>query len=110
LYQQNLINFESERYWFHYLSDSEFREQFFGGDKAREEEVKTVLGFQLQNGTVLDPEQDLSSVQALRRKRQTATLLPPECVNLPAYKNWAEEGKTAPVQNQGPCGEIQTWV
>jgi C1A family cysteine protease len=29
----------------------------------------------------------------------------PQCSNLPAYKNWATEGKTTPVKNQGGCGK-----
>jgi C1A family cysteine protease len=27
-----------------------------------------------------------------------------ECENLPAYKNWVEEGKVGPVKDQGQCG------
>jgi hypothetical protein len=27
-----------------------------------------------------------------------------QCQNVPVYKNWVEEGKTAPVQDQKQCG------
>jgi Papain family cysteine protease len=110
LFQQGLINYESARYWFDYLSKEEFRKQFYGGDKVPEKEEKIIYGYELSNGTILDPEPDMLAGRISRRKRQTATVasvLPPECVNLPAYKNWVEEGKMAPVQNQGPCGEIE---
>jgi C1A family cysteine protease len=30
--------------------------------------------------------------------------LPSECKNLPVYKNWAREGKVAPVKSQKNCG------
>jgi C1A family cysteine protease len=34
--------------------------------------------------------------------QQYATV--PTCTSYPAYKNWAEEGKVAPIKNQGQCG------
>lgn len=34
-----------------------------------------------------------------RRRRD----FPPECSDLPSYKNWLVEGKTTPVQYQAPC-------
>lgn len=35
--------------------------------------------------------------------RRSGRVLPPECLNLPRSKNWINEGKTTPVQNQRPC-------
>jgi hypothetical protein len=99
LYHQNLVNFESARYWFDYLSKEEFRKQFFGS-VPHKKEAKTILPLQFANGTI-------APTPVVRAKRQAVSLLPPECVNLPAYKNWVEEGKLGPVQNQGRCGEIE---
>jgi hypothetical protein len=99
LYDLHLRNFRISTYWFDYLSDAEFAKQFFGS-KPREEEVKIVAPITFFNGTVLPQDKPV-----LRRKRQASSLLPPECKNLPAYKNWVEEGKTTPVQNQGNCGK-----
>jgi hypothetical protein len=103
LYDRQLRNFRMSTYWFDYLSDSEFAEQFFGSKPREQEEVGIIDPITLYNGTVLP----LQVGPASRRKRQTLSTLPPECKNLPTYKNWVEEKKTAPVQNQGACGKVK---
>jgi hypothetical protein len=104
LYRQNLLNFESGRYWFDHLSDSEISKRLFGTD-PREEEVKRIFALQYHNGTMAELEAAPEDFNVFRRKRATV-LLPPECVNLPTYKNWVEEGRLAPVQDQGGCGKV----
>jgi hypothetical protein len=96
LYQQKLRNFETTNYWFDYLSSAEFKR--FSGAVPRQKENKYSASIANSNGTVFEDKP--------RRKRQVSTTLPLECKNLPAYKNWAEEGKAAPVQNQEACGMI----
>jgi hypothetical protein len=95
LYQQKLRNSEIKTYWFDYLSSAEFERKFLGAVSRQEEEADS-------NGTVFEDQP-----ASRRRKRQASTILPPECKNLPVYKNWIEEGKTAPVQNQYGCGMIE---
>lgn len=83
-----LRNSKTSSYWFDYLSRAEFERMYLGAVSRPKEFTGTVAN-------------------ASRRKRQIASTLPPECKNLPRYKNWIEEGKTAPVQNQAGCGKIE---
>lgn len=102
LYDLHLRNFKISTYWFDYLSDAEFAKEFFGSEPQKEE-VKTIEPITFSNGTVIQ------DIPVTRGKRQTSSFLPFECKNLPAYKNWVEEGKTSPVQNQLGCGKFRTW-
>jgi hypothetical protein len=97
-YQQGLSNFESAVYWFSYLSSDQIRAQLLGAIPPAAQKEPITSPLLSVNGTV-------SSQTVYRRKRAVTTIAGPECTNLPAYKNWAEEGKTAPVQNQGSCGK-----
>lgn len=99
LFQRHEYNFESMFYPFNALPRLRFRKQYLGAVPPEEEEniIEPLIDI---NGTVvIQP--------AARRKRATGASAGPECQNLPAYKNWAEEGKTAPVQHQSICGEVK---
>lgn len=97
-FQQGLSNFESAVYPFNLLSRDSFRSQFLGLDPPEEEE-KIILPLVSVDGQI--------TASVARRKRATSTSVGPECMNLPVSKNWAQEGKTAPVQNQGGCGKTK---
>lgn len=97
LFEQGQSNFMSAVYWFNALSRSSFRASLLGAHPP-EETIDIVLPLVTVSGIVV--EQPL-----VRKKRAANTNVNPECTNLPVYKNWAEEGKTAPVQDQGRCGE-----
>jgi hypothetical protein len=107
LFNKKLRNFETTNYWFDYLSNSDFKQKFLGA-VVYEKEIKQYIGSVVHfNGTVLKTEYETT----LRRKRQTRPNLPLECKNLPVYKNWLDERKTAPVQNQYGCGMIdEHWI
>jgi C1A family cysteine protease len=99
-YQLGLTNFQSAVYWFSHLSSDQIRAQLLGAIPPAAQKEPITLPLLSVNGTV-------SSQTIYRRKRAVTTTAGPECTNLPAYKNWAEEGKTSPVQNQGSCGNIE---
>jgi hypothetical protein len=96
-FQQGLSNFQSGLNKFSTWSSDEIR-QLLGTIPREKDELITMPDVKV-DGTI--------SSQSLSRKKRAATIAGPECLNLPAYKNWAEEGKTAPVQNQGSCGKIE---
>lgn len=93
----NLSNFESRAYWFNALSKVKFQKQLLGGIPP-EEKVEIVLPL-----TTVDGDKIFASGG---RKKRANTPIGPECNNLPAFKNWVAEGKTAPVQDQGECGSF----
>lgn len=97
LFEQGQSNFMSAVYWFSALSRANFRAALLGADPPEENE-EIVLPLLNVNGTTV-------AQNVVRRKRAANTGVDPECNNLPNYKNWAEDGKTAPVQDQGSCGK-----
>jgi C1A family cysteine protease len=85
---------------------SKFNEILFAEDKqswfGAILESETVL----EEGTLQTLDGQVVPVVLSRAKRAVNPPLP-QCTNLPAYKNWATEGKTTPVKNQGGCGKCE---
>lgn len=96
LFRLNLSNFDSRVYWYNALSKEKFKKKLLGKLDA-EEKPDLILPVQTVGGQTLIP-------PIGGRRKRAALPAGPECINLPAYKNWAEEGKTTPVQDQGACG------
>jgi hypothetical protein len=96
-FQQGLVNFQSGLNQFSTWTSDEIRQLF--GTIPREEEEVIIMPDVFVNGTI--------SSETLSRRKRAVTTAGPECTNLPADKNWATEGKTAPVQNQASCGKIK---
>jgi cathepsin L len=88
LFKDGKSDFFSEIYPFSYLDDEEFANRYLG---LVEKKLKIAEGFQL-------PPPIKSRVPVGPK------IVPPECQNLPIYKNWATEGKLAPVKYQDQCG------
>lgn len=103
LYNESKINFKVRPYAHSIFSEDQLREKMTGTIIPEEEEDGMILPMFDFDGNVVPEENHLD----LNRKKRSTFRLPPECVNLPAYKNWAEEGKTTPVRDQGQCGEIE---
>jgi hypothetical protein len=95
LFKMNLSNFDSRAYWYNALSKEKFKRQLLGGQEPVLQEDLVLPLTTVDGRKVFTP--------SARRKR-AATPIGPECYNLPAYKNWVEEGRTMPVQDQGACG------
>jgi Papain family cysteine protease len=74
LYERGESNYAATIYEFSHLSNKEFADEYLGYKEDPEEVIGEFSG------------------------RQS---LPAECEHLPAYKNWAEEGKLTEVQDQG---------
>jgi hypothetical protein len=98
LFKQKLRNSDSQLNWITAVPRSKIH-QVLGAYPPPEQNVF----YELPDVTFDGYTVDLQSKR--RRKRATVSSLP-ECQNLPSYKNYAEEGKTAPVQNQKRCGKV----
>jgi hypothetical protein len=100
-YGQGQSLFTARLYWWAILS-AEDRATFMagGGKETPKEPLVKAKQFYANNSEVPD---DIASFN-FRRKRQATLPVRPECVNLPTYKNWVQEGKTAPPQDQKQCG------
>jgi C1A family cysteine protease len=99
LYVLNQSNFDSQFYRFNAFTDAQIRQQL-GLLPLPQELSNTLVDLTLKtidNRTIQLPPQ--------RSKRAVST--DPRCQNLPAYKNWVEEGKTTPVRDQGQCGMFE---
>ena len=99
LYKLNLRNSDSQLNWINAIPRSKIR-QILGADPPPENKIFYELPLVTADGEIID----LPTMK--RRKRATTSQSLPECQNLPSYKNYAEEGKTAPVQNQKSCGKV----
>jgi C1A family cysteine protease len=99
-YNQNKSNFKTKPYKFSFISPEELEKKLCGAAEAPKE--KLVISPLLRTDGVEVMPDDLNQY----RRKRSVSQLPPECQNqvLPKYKNWATEGKTAPVQDQGQCG------
>lgn len=85
LYFKKLRNFDSKIYWFNALTSSKVY-QILGAIPPKPKESPMELFFESVDGLVNKP--------PINRRKRAITPPFPECQNLPAYKNWAEEGKT----------------
>jgi cathepsin L len=83
LYEKGELYYESDVYDFSYQTYEEFAKTNLGYKKEKKPWDIEDGGDIIQNGFNADYPQ-----------------IYPECVNLPLYKNWAEEGKVTPVLNQ----------
>lgn len=98
LFKQNLRNSDSQLNWINAVPRSKIR-QILGADPPPERKMFYELPLVTFDGQVID-------LPSKRRKRAATSPSLPECQNLPSYKNYVEEGKTAPVQNQKSCGIV----
>ena len=99
LFKHNLRNSDSQLNWINAVPRSKIR-QIFGAEPPPEMEILHELPLVTFDGQVID------SHSKKRRKRAAVSPSLPECQNLPPYKNYVEEGKTASVQNQKACGIV----
>lgn len=83
LYELGDSDFKRSFYNFSSLSDEDFDDQYLGAKPV-------VL--------------NVASSAQVPLKPNVVKVIPPECQNLPAYKNWAEEEKLTPVIFQDNCG------
>jgi hypothetical protein len=96
LYKKGELNFESELNPFSHLTYEEFESSYLG--LLPPIEAKKTAPTSFESTTTLSPPVIKSSFSSKYPK------VYPECLNLAAYKNWAEENKTTSVQTQ-KCGE-----
>jgi hypothetical protein len=95
LYYEGASNFLSRFYWFNALTRAQML-ALFGAIPPPKPQAAPELPLYTLDGRKYE-------APLKRRKRANNPPLP-ECQNLPSYKNWVEEGKTAPVQDQKSCG------
>jgi hypothetical protein len=80
------------------------------GSAEAPEEIKLVFNLTRPDGSEAPFEEAFFEETPVYRRKRAVSQLPPECKNLPAYKNWVEEGKTTPVMNQEQCGETKEFA
>jgi hypothetical protein len=99
------VNFESQVHFFNAWTEDQLKSLFGAQPPAAStvEQGEYVPPLSIDGTQTYQPPVN-------RRKRQTSNTPLPQCQNLPAYKNWAEEGKTAPVQHQLQCGKTPITV
>jgi hypothetical protein len=102
LYDEGQSNFKTRAYAHSVLSHEQMKTMMMGSEQPPEnvEIIKPLYDF---NGTIVPQEEPPKH----DRHKRSSTLMPPECVNLPSYKNWVEEGKTSYVRDQLQCGKCQ---
>lgn len=89
---------------------SNYESKFYPHNAYTNIQIKKLFGDIPSSPSVSSHKVDLTlktknnqTVQIPTVKSKRAVNNDPRCQNLPAYKNWVEEGKTAPVQDQGQC-------
>jgi C1A family cysteine protease len=96
LYDLKLSNFDSQFYRFNAFTNAQMRQQL-GLLPLPQDLSETLVDLTLK--TIND-----QTIQLSPQRSKRAVSNDPRCQNLPAYKNWVEEGKTTPVRDQGQCG------